>query len=73
MSLEPGIYRHFKGNRYEVIGVARHSETEEDLVVYRPLYGEGGLWVRPLGMFTETVERNGEVLPRFAREGPYIK
>jgi len=70
MTLEPGIYRHFKGQTYEVIGVARHSETEEELVVYRPLYGEGGLWVRPLAMFTETVERDGETFLRFAWEGP---
>lgn len=70
MSLEPGIYRHFKGHTYEVIGVARHSETEEELVVYRPLYGEGALWVRPLAMFTEIVERNGETIPRFAWERP---
>lgn len=70
MSLTPGIYRHFKGNKYEVIGVARHSETEEELVVYRPLYGEGRLWVRPLAMFTETVERDGETFPRFEWERP---
>ncbi|MGA1835968.1 DUF1653 domain-containing protein [Herbiconiux sp. 11R-BC] len=63
----PGRYRHYKGNDYEVIGVARHSETEEPLVVYRPLYGDGGLWVRPLAMFTETVEVSGAVVPRFAR------
>ncbi len=70
MSLRPGIYRHFKGNNYEVIGVARHSETDEKLVVYRPLYGDGELWVRPLAMFKETVERDGEVLPRFEWLGP---
>ena len=70
MTLEPGIYQHFKGNRYEVIGVASHSETQEPLVVYRPLYGEGGLWVRPLAMFTETVEREGRVQPRFEWLGP---
>ena len=61
----PGRYRHYKGNEYEVIGVARHSETEEPLVVYRALYGEHGLWVRPLAMFTGTVEVNGLSLPRF--------
>ncbi|MBT5435206.1 MAG: DUF1653 domain-containing protein [Alphaproteobacteria bacterium] len=66
MSLEPGRYRHYKGNDYEVIGVARHSETDEELVVYRPDYGERGLWVRPLAMFVETVEVNGETVPRFA-------
>ena len=66
MSLDPGRYRHYKGNDYEVIGVARHSETDEELVVYRPDYGERGLWVRPLAMFVETVEVNGETVPRFA-------
>ena len=59
MELKPGRYRHFKGNEYEVIGLATHSETEETVVVYRPLYGDGALWVRPLAMFTETVERDG--------------
>mgnify|MGYP000923920156 CR=1 FL=1 len=67
MTIEPGRYRHYKGNDYEVIGVARHSETEEELVVYRPLYGERGLWVRPLAMFVETVEVGGKIQPRFAR------
>ena len=62
----PGRYRHYKGGEYEVVGVATHSETEESLVVYRPLYGERGLWVRPLSMFIETVEHDGEVIPRFA-------
>ncbi|MCF7529411.1 DUF1653 domain-containing protein [Neisseria lisongii] len=61
----PGIYRHYKGNLYEVIGVARHSETEEEQVVYRALYGNYGLWVRPSAMFAETVSLNGETLPRF--------
>lgn len=60
-----GRYRHFKGNEYEVLCVARHSETLEDYVVYRALYGEGGLWVRPASMFTETIERNGKCIPRF--------
>lgn len=63
--LRPGRYRHFKGNEYEVIGVARHSETQEPMVVYRPLYGEGGLWVRPLAMFTEIVTHDGKPRPRF--------
>ena len=63
--LQPGRYRHFKGAQYEVQGVATHSETGEKLVVYRPLYGEGALWVRPLSMFLETIERDGEVRPRF--------
>jgi len=60
-----GKYRHFKGNEYEVIAVAKHSETQEPHVVYRPLYGDGGWWVRPLSMFVETVERDGKVMPRF--------
>ena len=64
--LEPGIYRHYKGNDYEVIGVARHSEDESELVVYRTCYGDKSLWVRPLEMFTETVEIDGESIPRFA-------
>lgn len=63
--IRPGPYRHFKGNEYEVVGVARHSETMEDMVVYRALYGEGGLWVRPATMWTETVERDGYSGPRF--------
>ncbi len=61
----PGRYRHYKGNDYEVIGVARHSETEEELVVYRKLYGDGSMWVRPLAMFTEDVEVDGTTVPRF--------
>ena len=52
--VRPGRYRHFKGNEYQVLGVARHSETEEEMVVYRALYGEGGLWVRPAAMWMET-------------------
>ncbi|MCQ2555459.1 MAG: DUF1653 domain-containing protein [Clostridia bacterium] len=60
-----GKYRHFKGNEYEVIGVAKHSETLEEMVVYRALYGEGGLWVRPASMWNETVERDGKVYKRF--------
>ena len=69
MSIEPGTYRHFKGAKYEVIGVARHSETEEEHVVYRALYGQRGLWVRPLAMWTEEVDRDGYRGPRFARVG----
>lgn len=65
-STKPGTYRHYKGSLYEVVDVATHSETEERLVVYRALYGERGLWVRPLVMFTETVEVDGETVPRFA-------
>jgi hypothetical protein len=63
--LPPGHYRHFKGGLYEVLGVARHSETDEQLVVYRPLYGDGGLWVRPLAMFVEPVDVGGVPTPRF--------
>ena len=68
MSIKPGIYRHFKGNRYEVMGTAKHSETLEEMVVYRALYGEGGLWVRPAAMWLETVERNGQTFQRFVLE-----
>lgn len=60
-----GKYRHFKGKEYEVVGVAKHSETLEDMVVYRQLYGNGGLWVRPKDMFLDTVERDGKVFKRF--------
>lgn len=60
-----GKYRHFKGNEYEVVAVGKHSETLEDYVIYRALYGEGGFWVRPLSMFFENVEREGKTLPRF--------
>ena len=61
----PGLYRHYKGNTYQVISLARHSETREPMVVYRALYGEEGLWVRPLAMFIETVEVAGRRVPRF--------
>ena len=60
-----GIYQHFKGNFYKVIGIAKHSETLEEMVVYQALYGEYGLWVRPAHMFDETVEHNGEIKKRF--------
>ena len=69
MELKPGKYRHFKGNEYELIGIARHSETMEPMVVYRALYGEGGLWVRPAAMWTETVNREGYHGPRFQYDG----
>ena len=61
-----GRYQHYKGGQYEVIGVARHSETQEPLVIYRPLYGDSGLWVRPYAMFYEQVEVMGTLQPRFA-------
>lgn len=74
MSLPKGIYIHFKGNKYEVVDVARHSETQEEMVVYKALYAgnypEGSLWVRPLKMFTEEVTRDGKTLPRFKYLGP---
>ncbi len=66
MSIPLGLYQHFKGAYYYVLELAKHSETEEDLVVYRALYGQKGVWVRPLSMFTETVEREGIRRPRFA-------
>ena len=65
--LEKGIYRHFKGNSYELIAIAKHSETCEEMVVYRALYGDGGVWVRPLSMWEELVEHNGEMIKRFTR------
>ncbi len=63
--IQLGKYGHYKGKHYEVVGVARHSETLEELVVYRALYGEHDLWVRPLKMFLETVEFEGKEVPRF--------
>ncbi len=66
-ALIPGRYRHFKGGAYELLGVARHSETLAPMAVYRALYGEGGLWVRPAEMWLETVERDGQTVPRFRR------
>lgn len=68
--MQTGKYRHYKGNDYEVIGAARHSETEENMVVYRPLYGERGLWVRPLSLFNDTVMVNGKSVARFEYLGP---
>jgi hypothetical protein len=65
MTIPLGRYRHYKGNEYTVLGVARHSETQEELVVYRQEYGERGLWVRPAVMFTEAIERDGRQQPRF--------
>lgn len=65
MEIRLGKYRHFKGNFYEVIGIASHSETMEKMVVYRALYGEGGLWVRPASMWNEIVEKENYTGPRF--------
>ncbi len=65
MDIRPGRYRHFKGGEYEVLGIALHSETQEPMVVYRALYGERGLWVRPAGMWSEPVDRDGYSGPRF--------
>ena len=67
--IKPGKYRHFKGKEYEVIGTAKHSETMEEMVVYRALYGEFGLWVRPASMWEETVERDGKTYQRFTYIG----
>ena len=63
--MKKGIYKHYKGNKYELLYIARHSETLEDMVVYRALYGDGDVWVRPAIMWEETVEVDGEKVPRF--------
>jgi hypothetical protein len=63
--VQPGRYRHYKGHEYEVLGVARHSETEEEYVVYRALYGDRGLWIRPTAMFEELIVLEGRHVPRF--------
>lgn len=67
--LKLGKYRHFKGKEYELIGIAKHSETLEEMVIYRALYGEGALWVRPRSMWDERVEHNGEIVQRFTWVG----
>ena len=67
MEFQPGRYRHFKGNEYELLYVARHSETMEEMVVYRALYGEGGIWVRPASMWNEIIERDGKTFRRFTK------
>ena len=64
-----GKYRHFKGNEYEVLCVAKHSETQEEMVVYKALYGDGGVWVRPACMWNEKVERDGKIFQRFTYIG----
>lgn len=64
-NIKLGKYKHFKGNLYEVVAIAKHSETLEEMVVYRPLYGDGDWWVRPASMWNETVTRNGETYKRF--------
>ena len=69
MEIKLGKYRHFKGNEYEVIGVARHSESMQEMVVYRALYGDGGLWVRPAEMWKDTVTREGVTYQRFTYIG----
>ena len=69
MEIKPGKYRHFKGNEYEVLGVSLHSETLEEMVVYRALYGDCGLWVRPAAMWNEMVEKDGEKIKRFSYIG----
>ena len=69
MEIKPGRYRHFKGGEYQVIGLAKHSETGEPMVVYRALYGEGGLWGLPEAMFAGTVERDGLTFARFEYVG----
>lgn len=66
--MELGIYQHFKGNEYEVISLAKHSETEEELVIYRPLKGDGTIWVRPLEMFNEQVMHDGVQVRRFTKK-----
>ena len=68
-NIKLGKYRHFKGGEYEVIALAKHSETQEDMVVYRALYGEGQVWVRPASMWNETVEKDGETFLRFTYIG----
>ena len=70
--VKKGIYQHYKGAYYQVEGVARHSETEDQLVVYRPMYGDKGLWVRPLSMFVETLTTNKGVFARFSYVGDVL-
>ncbi|MBR4304571.1 MAG: DUF1653 domain-containing protein [Clostridia bacterium] len=67
--IKPGIYRHFKGNEYRLLYIAKHSETLEPMAVYQALYGEGGIWVRPASMWNDTVERDGKIYKRFTYIG----
>ena len=69
MEIRLGKYRHFKGNEYEVIGIAKHSETLEEMVIYRALYGDGGYWVRPISMWNEEITRDGKTCMRFTYIG----
>ncbi|MET6757840.1 DUF1653 domain-containing protein [Pseudoalteromonas sp. NCIMB_1079] len=69
LSLKSGLYQHYKGPQYKVLYVATHSETSEQLVIYQALYGEFGIWARPLEMFSETVEKDGKTIPRFSYLG----
>ncbi|ALS32082.1 MULTISPECIES: DUF1653 domain-containing protein [Pseudoalteromonas] len=69
LSLKSGLYQHYKGPQYKVLYVATHSETNEQLVIYQALYGEFGIWARPLEMFSETVEKDGKTIPRFSYLG----
>ncbi|MDZ4322861.1 MAG: DUF1653 domain-containing protein [Alphaproteobacteria bacterium] len=71
--LEPGLYQHYKGNLYQVLGLCRHSESLDVLVVYQALYGDYGLWVRPLEIFQSTVEQDGKEVPRFKFIGSLLK
>ena len=64
-SIKLGLYKHFKGNKYGVIGIAKHSETLEEMVVYKALYGDGDIWVRPAKMWNETIQRDGKTFKRF--------
>lgn len=67
--LKPGLYKHYKGNEYRVLGLVKHSETREDMVLYQALHGSKGMWVRPLAMFEEIVDKDGYTGPRFIRLG----
>ncbi len=72
ITIKPGIYRHFKGQRYQVMDLVKHSENEQTLVLYRALYGERGLWVRPVDLFLGSKQVDGVAVPRFTYEGPEL-